>query len=138
MKRWMGCLVVGAVLLWTGSAHAIEGLTGSSWGEVLNNFGHDHLQTLGNLNQGIDWWEKNGYRFNTYVSLRWRYQSSDGEYFNAYGPALGAAVRKGPIRLGAEYYWEHDQSSNRPGNEDDRALIFVDWYYEWDLMKLFK
>jgi len=139
MKQWMvGILVLGAVVLHAGAARAIEGLSGSTWGTVIENIGHEHFQTLGNLNQGIDWFEKDGYRLNTYVELRWRYQSTDGQFFNAYGPALGAAVKKGPLRLGAEYYWERDQSSNNAGNLDDRALVFVDWYYDWDLMKIFK
>lgn len=139
MKRWAGCLVVvGLVLAWSGSAQAIEGLSGSTWGTVLYNFGHDDLQSLGHLKQGIDWWEKQGYRFSTYTALRWRYQSNEGQFFNAFGPALGAEIKKGPISVGAEYYWEHTQSSNNPGNENDRALIFVDWYYDWDLLKLFR
>jgi hypothetical protein len=142
MKRWTGCLVVGVIvvvlggvgLLWTGPAQAIEGLSGSTWGTTLYNFGHDDLQTMGSLNQGIDWFEKHGYRFTTFAALRWRYQSNEGQSFNAWGPALGASIKKGPVRFGAEYYWEQKQLSPN----SDRALLFVDWYYDWDLLKLFR
>ncbi|MBI3621563.1 MAG: hypothetical protein HY208_05175 [Nitrospirae bacterium] len=133
MKRWLGCLVVGSVLVWTGSAHAIEGLTGSTWGTVIHNFNEDRFQSLGNVTQGIDWIEKGGYRLNTYGALRWRFQSNEGFYFNAWGPALGASIKKGPVRFGAEYYWEWSESKDHNG----RALIFGDWYYDWDLLKLF-
>jgi len=133
MKRWIWCFVVGTVLFWTGSAGAIEGLTGSSWGTVIQNFNGDRFQTLGYLSQGIDWFEKEGYRLNTYGALRWRYQSNEGTYFNAYGPALGVSVRKSFFRFGAEYYWEMDEAANHNG----RALIYADWYYDWDLLKLF-
>lgn len=127
--------VVFAVMMPAGGiAHAIEGLTGSTWGTVIHNFNDDRFQTLGNLEQGIDWFERQGYRFNTYTALRWRYQSNEGRFFNAWGPALGVAMKKSFMRVGAEYYWEHQQDDNGEG----RALIFADWYYDWDLMTLFK
>jgi hypothetical protein len=134
MKKWLVLLAFCAVLSGGGVAYAIEGLTGSTWGTVLYNFGHDDLQTLGNLSQGIDWFEKRGYRFTTYAALRWRYQSNEGLTFNAWGPAVGAAVKKGNIRWGTEYFWERKQDSNN----NKRALVFVDWYYDWDLLKWFK
>jgi hypothetical protein len=133
MRRWAAVLVVGAVVLWATPAFAIEGLTGSTWGTVIQNFNDDRFQTLGYLNQGIDWFEKEGYRLNTYGALRWRFQSNQGSYFNAWGPALGVSVKKSFFRFGAEYYWEWSESDNHNG----RALIYGDWYYDWDLMKLF-
>ena len=134
MRRWLGMAAFSAVLLWSGWAHAIEGLSGSTWGTVLQNFNDDRFQTLGNLNQGIDWIERRGYRFSTYASLRWRYQSNEGQFFNVWGPALGVAMKKKLFRFGAEYYWERQQDDNHEG----RALIFADWYYDWDLLKLIK
>lgn len=133
MRRWATYLVMGAVLLWAAPAHAIVGLTGSTWGTVIDNFNGDRLQTLGYLNQGIDWFEKEGYRLNTYGAIRWRYQSNEGADFNAYGPAVGISVKKSHFRFGAEYYWEWKESDNHNG----RALIFGDWYYDWDLLDVF-
>jgi len=131
MKRWVKLLVLGAIMLWAAPAHAIVGLTGSTWGTVIDNFNGDRFQTLGYLYQGVDWYEKEGYRLNTYGAMRWRLQSNDGTYFNAYGPALGVSVKKSFFRFGAEYYWEYSQSDNHNG----RALIYGDWYYDWDLLK---
>jgi hypothetical protein len=131
----MMAAVIGAMVSVGGVAQAIEGLTGSTWGTVLYNFGHEDLQSIGNLSQGIDWFERRGYRFTTYAALRWRYQSNDGAFFNAWGPAVGAAIKRGPVRLGTEYYWERTQTSPDVNN---RALVFVDWYYDWDLLTLFK
>lgn len=136
MTRWLAIAAFCAVMSWGGWAHAIEGLTGSTWGTVIHNFNDDRFQTLGNLSQGIDWFERSGYRLNTYSALRWRYQAHEGTFFNAWGPALGIAVKKSGVRLGAEYYWEVKQDPGR--NHDGRALIFADWYYDWDLLKVFK
>jgi hypothetical protein len=133
MKRWVKYLVMSAVVLWAAPAHAIEGLTGSTWGTVIHNFDDDRLQTLGYVNQGIDWFEKAGFRLNTYAELRWQFQAHQGLYYNSWGPSLGVAVKKSHFRFGAEYYWERRQWSNNSGH----ALVFVDWYYDWDLLKLF-
>jgi hypothetical protein len=134
MKRWMVAATLAVLVSVGGNAHAIEGLTGSTWGTMLYNFGHDDLQTLGNFSQGIDWFEWRGSRFTTYAALRWRYQSNEGMTFNAWGPAVGAAIKRGPVRVGTEYYWEQLQV----GTANNRGLVFVDWFHDWDLMTLFK
>ncbi len=135
MNKWLGLIVFCIVLHVGGSASAIEGLTGSTWGTVIHNFDSaDRLLVMGNLNQGIDWFEVKGVRFTTFAELRWRYLAPDGEFFNAWAPALGVSLSKWGLRLGAEYAWE--KKFNEP--DDNRALIFVDWYYGWDLKKLFK
>jgi len=133
MKRWIRRLVVVAVVLWATPAHAIVGLSGSTWGTAIQNFNDDRLQTLGYVNQGIDWFEKEGFKLNTYVQLRWQYQAHQGLYYNEWGPSLGIAVKKSFFRAGVEYYWEQVQWDEHHSH----ALVFVDWYYDWDLLKLF-
>ena len=132
MKKWLAVLVFFAIFYGGGEAFAIEGFSGSTWGTALHNFNDDRFQTLGNLTQGIDWFEFNGFLFTTFAEVRWRYQAHDGVHFNAWGPAVGVAVKKSSVRIGVEYYSEYKQDDDHEG----RALIFMDWYYSWDLKKL--
>jgi hypothetical protein len=133
MKRWFGVLVVCAAVHVGGTAYAIEGFSGSTWGTMLHNFNDDRFQTLGNLNQGIDWVTFHGFLLTTFAEVRWRYQSNNGVDFNAWGPAVGVAVKRSSVRFGAEYYSEIKQNSD---NHEGRAVIFMDWYYGWDLKHL--
>jgi hypothetical protein len=130
------CWVVILYLLTAGTvAHAIEGYSGSTWGTVYHEAAVNETFSLMNIYQGIDWLNYKGYRLNTFVQFRYRYLTPEGEFFNAYGPSLGISVKKWGVELGTEYIWQ--VRDDTPGIVDG-PRVYLEWYYGWDLKKVFR
>ena len=118
-----------------GIAHAIEGFSGSTWGTVFHEAAEDETFILSNINQGIDWFNYKGLRLVTFAQFRYRYLTPGGEFFNAYGPSLGISVRKWGVELGTEYIWQYRDDSQ---GIVEGPRVFLEWYYGWDLKKVFQ
>ena len=112
----------------------IEGLSGSSWGELTYESG-DSLSgpsAQGYLKQGIDWITIHHYQLDTFAALHYRFRTDNSDYYNAFGPALGVELKKGPVNIGVQYYWERFTELHRSNNQ---LQVFVNWWYGWDLLK---
>ena len=113
----------------------VQGLSGSSWGELS----HDTSSFIGNgiigyVNQGIDWvLLPGGVTLNTFAEFRYRLRSRNNDFYNAYGPALGAELRKENIALGVDYFWE--RFPDLP-ETDGKVQYYLRWYFDWDLKKI--
>ncbi len=138
MKLWIFFAVVFCVLGMSGSVGAIEGFSGSTWGTVYHDFhetAEDETFVMGNINQGIDWLSYKGFRLSTFAQFRYRLQSPQGETFNAFGPSLGIAVKKWGLELGTEYIWQYRDSTQ---SIQEGPRVYIEWYYGWDLKKVFR
>ncbi len=112
----------------------IEGLSGSTWGQLTYESG-DSLSgpsAQGYIKQGIDWVNINSYTLNTFGSLNYRFRTDNNDYYNAYGPALGMEIKKGPFNIGVQYFWE---SFNELHKSNNQLQVFVNWWHGWDLLK---
>ncbi len=74
-------------LLSPGPARGIEGLPGSTWGQL--SYDADRLVgagTMGYVNQWIDWAKlPGGIMVNTFAEFRYRLRSENREFYNDYG-----------------------------------------------------
>ncbi len=131
MRFWI-CWAVVLMISMGGIAHAIEGLSGSTWGTVYHDTSSNETFFLGNIYQGIDWLSYKGFRLSTFASFRYRFLTPEGETFTAYGPSLGVAVRKWGVELGTEYFWQYRDTTN---SIEDGPRVYMEWYYSWDLKK---
>jgi len=112
----------------------IEGLSGSSWGELTYESG-DSLSgpsAQGYIKQGVDWITIHHYQLDTFAALHYRFRTDNSDYYNAFGPALGMELKKGPVNIGVQYYWERFTELHRSNNQ---LQVFVRWWYGWDLLK---
>lgn len=112
----------------------IEGLSGSTWGQLTYETG-DSLSgpsAQGYIKQGIDWVNINSYKLNTFGSLQYRFRTDNNDFYNAFGPALGLEIKKGPFNMGVQYFWER---FNELGISDDKVQFFLNWWHGWDLLK---
>jgi hypothetical protein len=114
--------------------YQIIGLSGSTWGKV--NQDRNGLAISGFVNEGIDWfqlpWDTT---FNTYAEIRWGFRTKDNDYFNAFGPAIGAELQRAPFHFGMDYYWEHYTELKET---DPQWRLYLVWYYNWDLAQPFR
>jgi hypothetical protein len=122
---WMSCLPLAA---W-----AIEGYSGSMWGTVIYDATDTNPKTLGSIRQGIDWVKLYDLKLSTYAQFRYRFEQEEAEFFNAYGPSLGAAISRGSLRVGWEHQWERFSGLNKLENS---SLFYVEWWFGWDLKNL--
>ncbi len=113
----------GAV--WFNLTYDINGLTGSG--------------AQGWINQGLDWFTlPHDIIFNTYAEYRYRAQTKQREYYNAYGPALGIELKKSYFRLGTDYYWETYPDWPGGAQHSNYLEVYLTWYIDWDLLKSVK
>lgn len=112
------------------TARAIEGLPGSIWGTAIYDITEDNPKTLGQIRQGVDWFKLYGLNVSTYAEFAYRFEREEAEFFDAYGPALGVALRRGSLRVGWEYEWEHFPKLEQT---QGASQIFAEWWYGWDL-----
>jgi hypothetical protein len=123
-----------------GSACAIEGLRGQTWGEMrqeLPKDGDSNLLLQGWIRQGVDWVKWDKVTLNTYATLRYRADSEKLDFNNSVGPGLGVALEvycpRGVVgSLGVEYLWDRYFEADRT---DQKVVLFVNWYGWWDLKK---
>jgi hypothetical protein len=121
---------------------AIEGLPGSTWGDLHGEFPHpgDSDAILeGWIRQGIGWkrWNKGTKSFllNTYVTARYKWDSRGYDYNNYLGPGVGASIDmyapEGPvISWGVEHIY---QINYRSGDDQPYTALFMNWYYWWNI-----
>ncbi|MEK6683265.1 MAG: hypothetical protein AABY46_01245 [Nitrospirota bacterium] len=112
---------------------AIEGFSGSIWGTAIYETTDSNPKTLGSIRQGVDWFKRYDLTFSTYGQLRYRFERNEAQFFNAYGPSVGMAVRHGSLRLGWEHQWDR---LTGPDKTNKTSQIFFDWWYGWDLKNL--
>ncbi|MEW6683742.1 MAG: hypothetical protein AB1451_12590 [Nitrospirota bacterium] len=114
------------------SAFGFEGLPGSTWGQAsYEKADIAGPGIIGYVNQGIDWTTLPGdLKVNTFAELRYRFRENNKEFYNAYGPALGAELRRSPWHLGVDYYWEQYPELEERSN---RFQFYLRWYHDWNL-----
>ncbi|HAS17083.1 MAG: hypothetical protein A2035_03060 [Nitrospirae bacterium GWA2_42_11] len=112
----------------------IEGLSGSTWGQVTYESGDtiSGPSAQGYIKQGIDWITIKHYQLDSFASLHYRFRTDNNEYFNTFGPALGIEIKKGPVNIGVQYFWERFTELQE---SDEQLQFFVNWWYGWDLLK---
>ncbi len=135
MRFWVYSVVAWAVISLGGMTHAVENISGSTWGTVVYDAGEDEKFTIGNINQGIDWLDYHGLRLRTFAQFRYRFLTPEGETFNTFGPSLGVSLKKWGLELGAEYFWQYRDSTEAI---EDGPRYFLEWYYGWDLKRIFR
>ncbi len=132
-----GVLLFGCILLLSTPASAIEGLPGSTWGTLTHANGVSGDGVMGWVNQGIDWTTlPGGITLNTYAEYRYRAQTKQKDYYNAYGPALGLEFRKWFLKLGTDYYWVTYPYWPGGVQRSDNHEYYLTGYDNWDLNKL--
>lgn len=113
---------------------AIEGLPGSTWGLVNDDYDKNGLTgsgAMGFVNQGINWFVlPGGAILNTYVEYRYRGRDKEKLYYNSYGPALGLELRKSYFTAGIDYYRERFPELKETSNS---RSLYGTWYYDWQL-----
>jgi hypothetical protein len=143
MTRRMMCTATTAalaVLLFSSSAGAIVGFRGATWGDLRQEFPKefpDNLVLQGWVKQGIDWVEWRHATLNTYVALRYRFDTEGHDWNNTIGPALGLSLdlytAKGLSAMaGVEYIWDRYLESDR---NDNKLAVYLGWYGWWDLKR---
>ncbi|HEY5649413.1 MAG TPA: hypothetical protein VIU33_07935 [Nitrospiria bacterium] len=138
MKPVVQVIAIFVLLSTPAGAWAIEGFSGSFWGIGIYETQEENRQTLGSIRQGIDWFKVYDLKVSTYAKFRYRFEDEDGgEFFNAFGPALGASIGAHGVRLGVEY--QKERFPNRDGGITKRDTdIYLEWYFGWDLKNLKK
>ena len=134
MVRWIfipaGILIVGLIFSRPAYALDVQGLPGSTWGNVSHDL--DRLVgtgAMGYVNQGIDWTTLPGeITFNTFAEFRYRFRNENEEFYNAYSEAVGLEFRRSPFRLGMDYVWERFA-----GEQSKKVQYYLTWFYDWDL-----
>ncbi len=135
MKRSLILLFIfTGFILFPGQSIAIEGLSGSTWGQITLESGESLTgpSAQGYIKQGIDWFKTDGYKLNTFVSFQYRFRTDNNDYYNAFGPSVGAELKKGAFNLGIQYFWERFNELQR---SDEKVQFFVNWWYGWDLLR---
>lgn len=104
----------------------------SSWGRLFCDLnGREGCGSMGWVQQGVDWFTlPGGVTFDTYAALRWRLRSKNETHYDAFGPALGVDLVRGPVDLSLEYAWRR-----YPSLEDWSAgpQVALTWYFDWEL-----
>jgi hypothetical protein len=134
------------VLLCSGSAFAIVGFRGSTWGELRGELPDDvenNMLLRGWVKQGVDWAKWGNVTLNTYATLRYQLDTEGYDWNNLVGPGLGIALEayssKGvTASFGVEYMWDRyigvDEASPFDVNAQ-KLVIYANWYGWWDLMR---
>ncbi len=129
-------LLIGFILAASTPALGIEALPGSTWGIATHANGVSGDGFQGYINQGIDWTTlPGGLRLNTYAEYRYRAQTDNKQYFNAYGPVLGLEFKKWFLRLGTDYYWVTYPEWPGGTQRSDNHEYYLIGYYDWDINK---
>ena len=107
----------------------------STWGRLQHDVeGNEGLGSLGWIQQGVDWTTlPGGVVLDTFAAFRWRARARNNQYYDAFGPAVGVDLVKGPVDLSVQYAWRRYPSLERWSSGPELALT---WYFAWDLAKL--
>jgi hypothetical protein len=134
-------LLCGLLMVVSTPAMGIEGLPGSTWGTITDNF-HGTGTSLGEggmgwINQGIDWFTlPGGITFDTYAEYRYRHRVQNKQYYDTQGPALGCEFKLSFLRLGMDYYWQKFPFWPGGVQRSNSREYYLAGYYQWDLNKL--
>lgn len=125
-------MLLGTVFAVSVSAFEIQGLPGSTWGQIT--YDNDNLTgsgSMGNINQGVDWLTlPGGITLNTFAEYRYRVRAKNKLYYDTHGPALGIELKKSIFQAGFDFYWEYFPELGRTSNNREFFLI---GFYDWDL-----
>ncbi len=141
IRRTILCAAIAACLLQLPSgAHAIIGFRGATWGDLRMEMPEELSNNLilqGWVKQGVDWTQVRNATLNTYVALRYRWDSEGYDWNNTLGPAVGVSLdlytSKGlSATAGVEYIWDRYFESDR---NDNKLAIYLGWYGWWDLKR---
>lgn len=143
MKRYLILLLTVVWLALPSSAPAIEGLPGSTWGNIYEEFPHpggNDTILNGWVRQGVAWkrWDMGGDTtlvLDTYATVRYYWDSRGFDWFNDFGPGGGVSLDlsapSGPsISGGAEYIYQMNYTS---GTQQPYTNLFLNWYHWWDI-----
>jgi hypothetical protein len=133
-----------ALTLASAPASAIEGLPGSTWGDLywdVPSRGDENVVLEGWVRQGVAWrrWSVGRAKLvlQTYGTVRYRWDSLGLDWNHYVAPGVGAAVdlalpRMPALTAGVEWV---DQWNTRSGGTTPYAAVFVDWYHAWELSR---
>ena len=139
-------LVLTCLVLCSGSALAIVGFRGSTWGDLrgeMPNEGENNLLLNGWIKQGVDWTKWGNVTLNTYATLRYQADTEGYDWNNLVGPGVGISLEAFSPRgitasFGVEYIWDRylgvDEASAFDVNAH-KIVIYASWYGWWDLKK---
>ena len=142
MKRHIIFFLVVVQLLMPSVGRAIEGLPGSSWGELYGEStsnGYANAILNGWIRQGVAWkkWQKGSatLQLNTYITARYKWDSEGFDWNNYLGPGAGVALemyrQNGPV---ASWGVEHIYQINyRSADNAPYTASFKDWSHWWDI-----
>lgn len=133
-------IVLTCLVLCSGSAFAIVGFRGSTWGDLrgeLPKEGDSNLLLNGWIKQGVDWTRWGNVTLNTYATLRYQADTEGLPYNNSVGPGLGISLeayspRGAVASLGVEYIWDRYTTFDETAQ---KVVLYVNWYGWWDLKK---
>ena len=134
------------LVLLSGSAFAIVGFRGSTWGDLrgeLPQEGDGNLLLNGWIKQGVDWAKWGNVTLNTYATLRYQADTEGLDWNNSVGPGLGVSLevyspRGAVAAVGVEYIWDRYLGLDDVSAFDkdaQKVVIYVNWYGWWDLKK---
>lgn len=143
MNRMAILLVFLTVFLFiSANTYAIEGFSGSTWGELryehlARGEGESDLILRGWVKQGVDWARWGHTTLNTYLTVRYVWDSEKLDWNNSLGPGAGIEIDtyipKGPyLSWGVEYLWDRFYRSSET---EQKVVVFMNWYGNWDLKK---
>lgn len=133
-------LALLCLALRSGSAFAVVGFRGSTWGDLRGEMpkeGDSNLLLNGWIKQGVDWTKWGNVTLNTYATLRYQADTEGLDYNNSVGPGLGISLeayspRGAVASLGVEYIWDRYTTFDETSQ---KVVVYVNWYGWWDLKK---
>jgi hypothetical protein len=146
-RRVFGIALVALCLaLCSGSAFAIVGFRGSTWGDLraeMPKVGDNNLLLNGWVKQGVDWTKWGNVTLNTYATLRYQADTEGLDWNNSVGPGFGISLEayspKGIVAaLGVEYIWDRYLGLDQASSFDEtvqKFVVYVNWYGWWDLKR---
>jgi len=140
MKRSAICAFAVVVCLTSvlGPASAIEGLRGSTWGDIRWDVPKDvenDLIVRGWIRQGVDWTQVGSATLSTYATVRYVWDSRGLDWNNSIGPGVGIALDAWSSKgfagtLAVEYLVDRFYETDRTEN---KLVVYMGWYGMWDL-----
>lgn len=133
--------IFASILGYVASAHAIEGYPGSTWGEIRQDLpnkkgpdGPTNVIGQGYIEQGIDWVRWGNLFFNSYGTVRYKFDTMHYDWNNSVGPGLGIALTHytkngNQVRLGIEHNWENYFNT---GRVEEKTMLYIRWFQSWN------
>jgi hypothetical protein len=133
-------VVLGFIVCAACPASAIEGLRGSTWGDLRWDLPEDvdnDLILKGWIRQGVDWTRVGSATLSTYATVRYAWDSRGLDWNNSVGPGVGVALDAWSSKgfagtLAVEYLVDRFYETDRT---EKKVVIYMGWYGMWDLKK---